>query len=127
MPRSADFANESAERNTSRTCAGHRRRGSPKVRHVSSLLGLIEAGLGVAAVPKIALPTRRSSRLVAVPLVEPRVTRTIGLIRRRGRPLAPAAQHLYDLLSAGARPERLRATQPRPSARPVGERAQRRQ
>jgi len=98
-----------------------------EVRHVSSLLGLIEAGLGVAAVPKIALPTRRSSRLVAVPLVEPRVTRTIGLIRRRGRPLAPAAQHLYDLLSAGARPERLRATQPRPSARPVGERAQRRQ
>jgi len=31
-----------------------------------------------------------------VPLVEPEVTRTIGLIRRAGRNLSPAAQHLYD-------------------------------
>lgn len=73
-----------------------------EVRHISSLLGLVEAGLGVAAVPRIAMPPRRRSRLVAVPLVEPRVTRTMGLIRRRGRALSPAAEHLYQLLGAAA-------------------------
>ncbi len=69
-----------------------------EVRHISALLGLAEAGLGVAAVPRIAMPPKRSSRLVGISLVEPHVVRTLGLIRRRGRPLAPAAQHLYKLL-----------------------------
>jgi DNA-binding transcriptional LysR family regulator len=35
--------------------------------------------------------------LVSVPLVEPVVTRMVGLIRRRGRSLSPAAQQLFDL------------------------------
>jgi len=36
----------------------------------------------------------------AVPLIEPRVSRTLGLISRRGRPLPAAAQLLYDMLVA---------------------------
>ena len=35
--------------------------------------------------------------LVSVPLVDPVVTRKVGLIRRRGRSLSPVAQRLYDL------------------------------
>jgi len=31
-------------------------------------------------------------------LLEPRVTRTIGLIKRRGRNLSPAAAALYELV-----------------------------
>jgi hypothetical protein len=34
--------------------------------------------------------------LVSVPLVDPGVTRKVGLIRRRGRSLSPAAQQLFD-------------------------------
>src|SRR6478752_6791134 len=37
--------------------------------------------------------------LVSVPLIDPVVTRKVGLIRRRGRSLSPAAQQLYDLFS----------------------------
>ena len=78
--------------------------GRPKwfyeVRHVETLLGLVEAGLGVAAVPQLALPGSPDSVLVGVPLVEPVVTRTLGLISRRGRSLPPAAQAFYDLLMA---------------------------
>lgn len=78
--------------------------GRPKwfyeVRHVETLLGLVEAGLGVAAVPQLALPGSADSVLVGVPLVEPVVTRTLGLISRRGRSLPPAAQAFYDLLMA---------------------------
>jgi len=74
-----------------------------EVRHVSTLVGLVEAGLGVAAVPRLAMPASDHPALVSIPLVEPSVTRTVGLIRRRGRSLSPAAQQLYDLLLA-ARP-----------------------
>jgi DNA-binding transcriptional LysR family regulator len=71
-----------------------------EVRHVSTLLGLVEAGLGVAAVPQLAMPGAGHPTLAAVPLVEPVVTRTLGLIRRQGRTLSPAAQELYALLEA---------------------------
>ena len=67
--------------------------------HVTTALGLVEAGLGVAAVPAMAMPGPGHPLLVSVPLVEPAVTRKIGLIRRRGRSLSPAAQQLFDLFS----------------------------
>jgi DNA-binding transcriptional LysR family regulator len=68
-----------------------------EAQHVTAVLGLVEAGLGVAAVPAMAMPGADHPLLVSVPLVEPVVTRKIGLIRRRGRSLSPAAQQLYDL------------------------------
>jgi DNA-binding transcriptional LysR family regulator len=63
--------------------------------HVTTLLGLVEAGLGVAAVPSLAMPARDHPLLASVPLGEPVVTRRVGLIRRKGRSLSPAAQQLY--------------------------------
>lgn len=68
-----------------------------ETQHVTTMLGLVEAGLGVAAVPSMAMPGSDHPLLVKVPLVEPVVTRKIGLIRRRGRSLSPAAQRLFDL------------------------------
>jgi DNA-binding transcriptional LysR family regulator len=69
-----------------------------ETQHVTTMLGLVEAGLGVAAVPSLAMPARDHPLLVSVPLADPVVTRRVGLIRRRGRSLSPAAQQLYDLL-----------------------------
>jgi len=65
--------------------------------HVTTMLGLVEAGLGVAVVPAMAMPGDTHPLLVSVPLIDPEVTRKVGLIQRRGRALAPAAQQLYDL------------------------------
>src|SRR6476646_12208976 len=70
-----------------------------ETQHVTTMLGLVEAGLGVAAVPSMAMPASDHPLLVSVPLVGPVVTRRVGLIRRRGRSLSPAAQQLYDLFS----------------------------
>ena len=67
--------------------------------HVTTMLGLVEAGLGVAAVPAMAMPGRDHPLLVSIPLEEPVVTRHVGLIRRRGRTLTPAAQQLYDFFA----------------------------
>ena len=70
-----------------------------EAQHVTTTLGLVEAGLGVAAVPSMAMPGPDHPLLVSVPLVDPVVTRKVGLIRRRGRSLSPAAQQLFDLFS----------------------------
>ena len=67
-----------------------------EAQHVSTLVNLVEAGLGVAAVPELAMPSGEHPSLVSVPLVDPTVTRTVGLIHRIGRRLPPAAQQLYD-------------------------------
>lgn len=69
-----------------------------EVRHVLSVIGFVEAGLGIAAVPALAMPPASHPDLCSIPLVEPAVTRTIGLSRRRGRQLPPPAQQLYDMI-----------------------------
>ena len=71
-----------------------------ETQHITTSLGLVEAGLGVAAVPAMAMPGPDHPLLVSVPLVDPVVTRKVGLIKRRGRNLSPAAQQLYDLFGA---------------------------
>jgi DNA-binding transcriptional LysR family regulator len=71
---------------------------SYEAQHVTTMLGLVEAGLGVAAVPSMAMPAADHPLLVSVPLTEPVVTRRVGLIRRKGRSLSPSAQQLYDLV-----------------------------
>ena len=70
-----------------------------ETQHVTTMLGLVEAGLGVAAVPSIAMPGADHPLLVSVPLFDPVITRKVGLIRRKGRALSPAAQQLYGFFS----------------------------
>lgn len=77
-----------------------------EVNHVPALVSMVEAGLGIGVLPRMALPPGDSDgRLHAIRLTDPQVTRTLGLISRRGKPLAPAARLFYDLLveSAGGR------------------------
>ena len=76
-----------------------------EAQHVTAMVGLVEAGLGVAAVPAMAMPDKDHPLLVSVPLDEPVVTRRVGLIHRSGRTLAPAAQHLYDYFAEMAQPK----------------------
>jgi DNA-binding transcriptional LysR family regulator len=73
-----------------------------EVQHVPALVSLIEAGLGIGVVPKLALPRDRHRSLVSIPLTHPKVARTLGVIRRKDRPLSVAAQHFFDLLISSA-------------------------
>jgi DNA-binding transcriptional LysR family regulator len=65
-------------------------RPSCEVRHVSTLIGLVENGLGVAVVPQLTVP-RKPAAVVGVKLEQPTVSRTLAIIRRTGRSLSPAA------------------------------------
>ncbi|TFZ04545.1 LysR family transcriptional regulator [Ramlibacter rhizophilus] len=70
-----------------------------ETQHVTTMLGLVEAGLGVAVVPSIAMPGAEHPLLASVPLVDPVVTRKVGLIRRKGRTLSASADRLYSFFS----------------------------
>ncbi len=70
-----------------------------ETQHGTTTIGLVEAGLGVAVVPAMAMPGPNHPLLVSIPLVEPMVSRNVGLIKRRASVLSPAAQQLYDMCS----------------------------
>jgi len=82
--------------------AGVRITSSYEVSHVATLLGLVEAGLGDAVVPRLAMPAATHPTLMAVPVTNPTVQRTLGLIIRHGRKLSPPAEELVRLLKAAA-------------------------
>ncbi|WP_203069740.1 LysR family transcriptional regulator [Falsiroseomonas ponticola] len=71
--------------------------------HLSTSLGLVEAGLGLAVVPRLALPRDPHPVLVARPLTDPAVDRATGLLLKRGAEPGPAARALIDLLARGMR------------------------
>ncbi len=68
-----------------------------EVRHIPTALNMVEQGLGITLAPKLAISKDYSS-LSYRPLIDPAVTRTIGLIKRSGRELSYDAQKLYELL-----------------------------
>ncbi|KQT10943.1 LysR family transcriptional regulator [Ramlibacter sp. Leaf400] len=73
-----------------------------EVRHVSTLIGVVENGLALAIVPQLALPAKAGT-VVGVRLEAPSIMRTIGLIRRTGRSLSPAAAAFAQLLTRASR------------------------
>ncbi len=73
-----------------------------EVRHVSTLIGLVESGLGLAVVPQLTVP-QGPGRLVGVRLENPAVSRTLALVQRQGRSLSPAAQAFAEMLGRAGR------------------------
>jgi DNA-binding transcriptional LysR family regulator len=73
-----------------------------EVRHLSTALGLVEAGLGITALPTSAVPGPGHPLLRARPLIAPVVTRTVGAVRRAGARLSPAAEAFYGIVIADA-------------------------
>jgi DNA-binding transcriptional LysR family regulator len=71
-----------------------------EARHVSTLIGLVEAGLGIAVVPRLSLPAEGHPTLTSVALTDPGVERMVGLVKRRGRELTPSAQQMYELIES---------------------------
>lgn len=70
-----------------------------EVNHVSGVLALVEAGIGVAAVPGLSVLEGRQDGIVGVPLINPQIKRTLGLISKRDHTMAPAARTLFEMLT----------------------------
>jgi DNA-binding transcriptional LysR family regulator len=69
--------------------------------HLSTIGGLLAAGLGIAALPSLSLPLLGPNDVAVVPLKNPSVERTIGVVRRAGRTPSVAAATLLRELLAG--------------------------
>lgn len=65
---------------------------------IDALKGLVSAGLGVALMPEVTLVDSLPRSTVKIPLVEPNVTRTVGVITPKERVLLPTERLFYDFL-----------------------------
>jgi DNA-binding transcriptional LysR family regulator len=65
-----------------------------ETRHVTAMLSMVNAGLGIAAAPEMAVPDYAGSSLVQIPLTDPVVKRQVGLVKKAGKALSPLAAGL---------------------------------
>ncbi|MDN3696070.1 LysR substrate-binding domain-containing protein [Vibrio clamense] len=66
------------------------------VENITSLFSVLELGIGVTTLPKLAFPTNET-RLVWIPLIDPPLKRQIGIFRLADRTISPQAQAFHDL------------------------------
>lgn len=69
-----------------------------EVTHLSTSLGMVEAGVGISVLPRMATPQQEHPILVTRPLEQPEVSRTIGIVRRRNAVLSAAAEEFLQML-----------------------------
>jgi DNA-binding transcriptional LysR family regulator len=82
-----------------------------EVSHVATLLGMVEAGLGLAAVPRMALASTHPT-LAGIALHQPQTVRQIGLLRRHGVELRPAAEMFHQHLRTALKTRKSAAIDP---------------
>ena len=82
-----------------------------EVSHVATLLGMVEAGLGLAAVPRMALSTTHAT-LLGLPLRQPQTVRRLGLLSRHGVSLRPAAEMFHQHLRTALKTRKSAAIDP---------------
>lgn len=71
-----------------------------EVEHLATVMGLVEAGVGISVVPALTLFHFRRDTVVTRPLPVAGLRRTIYLVRRREGSLSVAAQTMHDLIVA---------------------------
>lgn len=69
-----------------------------EVNHLTTSLGMVERGLGISVLPKLATPPTNHATIVTKAITHPEVKRTIGIVERRGTRLSPAAQRFRTML-----------------------------
>ncbi|WP_208514184.1 MULTISPECIES: LysR family transcriptional regulator [Variovorax] len=62
---------------------------------VTTLVAMAEAGLGIALLPRVALPRRTPLKVVRI--IGPALSRTIAIVTIRGHSLSPAAARLVEM------------------------------
>lgn len=65
---------------------------------IDSIKGLVSAGLGITIIPEITVVDCLPRSTVMLPVVEPRVTRSVGVIIPKERQLLPTERLFYDFL-----------------------------
>jgi DNA-binding transcriptional LysR family regulator len=66
--------------------------------HLATSFGLVEAGVGLAIIPRMGGPTTTGRSLITVSIRDPIVRRTVGLVERRIGRFSRAATALRKIL-----------------------------
>ena len=74
-----------------------------EVTYMSTAIGLVEAGLGLAILPESAFTADLERRVQLAAIREPVLRRDIGILMRAGRSRSPAADRLIATLRTAAR------------------------
>jgi len=69
-----------------------------EVSYLSTVVGMVDAGLGVAVLPSYASPITQFYNIQIRKLVKPAIRRQMSFITRQGRTLSPAAESLKAFL-----------------------------
>jgi DNA-binding transcriptional LysR family regulator len=72
-----------------------------EIRHLATAIAMVERALGVAVVPKSSLAFQSNAFIRGIPLVAPKLTRTIGIIQKADVPAGSTARAMIDFLKAG--------------------------
>jgi DNA-binding transcriptional LysR family regulator len=94
---------------------GHFPAAAYEASYMSSAIGMVKAGLGIAFLPSSMLDTTELSGIASRIVSEPGLTRQIVAIHRSGKDLSPAAKNFLRILVAGCR-----KTETKPRARRSG-------
>ncbi|SAK89901.1 LysR family transcriptional regulator [Caballeronia catudaia] len=71
-----------------------------EVEHISCVVALVDAGLGCAIVPSLAVSAHFAPNIRAVPIASPEVQRSIGIVKHRHVSMSSIAADLCELLRA---------------------------
>ena len=71
-----------------------------EVSYLSTVVGMVDAGLGVAVLPSYAGPITRLYDIQIRKLVKPAIQREMSFITRQGKALSPAAESLKSFLKS---------------------------
>ncbi|CAN7518106.1 MULTISPECIES: LysR family transcriptional regulator [unclassified Variovorax] len=71
-----------------------------EVEQLATVMGMVEAGLGISVVPTLTLYQFRRETIATRPLPMPQLTRRIYLVQRREGSLSAAARALHDMVVA---------------------------
>ena len=74
-----------------------------EVAYLSTVVGMVDAGLGVAVLPSYASPMTRVYKIEVKKMVKPAIRREISFITRQGRTLSPAAESFKTFIRACAK------------------------
>lgn len=69
-----------------------------EVSYLATAISLTQHGLGISILPSYLVSSLASSKLAAVQLVDPIVTRNLSIVTRRGALLSPGAESLVDVM-----------------------------
>jgi DNA-binding transcriptional LysR family regulator len=76
-----------------------------EVQHVATAASMVIAGVALTVVPRLAFDVAGSPGLAAIPIANPSVARTVGVVTKRGIPLSEPGELLLDMVTKSLKAE----------------------